>query len=73
MKSTRFLTLICAAALTSGCASNLPTGPLFCDVESVRTFTPAELDARAPFPENLRRDLATNERGARWCGWGQAG
>ena len=69
----RFLTLICAAALTSGCASSIPTGPLFCDVESVRSFTEAELDARAPFPGNLRLDLATNERGARWCGWGQAG
>jgi hypothetical protein len=50
----------------------LTSGPLFCDVESPRLFTPAELDAREPHPENLRRDLATNERGARWCGWGQA-
>lgn len=60
------------AFAVSGCASSIPAGPLFCDVEvGPRFYTEAELDARAPFPENLRRDLATNERGARWCGWGQ--
>ena len=65
--------MICLTAFVAGCArpNNPPVDPpvLFCDVEQPRVFTEPELQARAPFPANLRRDLATNERGREWCGW----
>ena len=72
---TSLATLICLTGFAAGCDQNnaaLTQGPLFCDVEVPRVFTEAELQARAPFPENLRRDLATNERGRDHCGWGQS-
>ncbi|MDD7969931.1 hypothetical protein [Roseinatronobacter alkalisoli] len=59
-------------ALTARCGPDLPApdgGPQFCDVEQPRRFTAAELDARRTFVENMRLDLATNERGAEHCGW----
>ena len=69
MKSKLSLLMIFAAVSMSGCATSLPTGPLFCDVESPRRFTSAEIDARVPFSANLQLDLATNERGRDHCGW----
>jgi len=68
------MTMICASVFLAGCDWFRPTeriaeGPLFCDVEQVRRFTQAEIDARAAFPANLRLDLATNERGRDSCGW----
>jgi hypothetical protein len=46
-----------------------PDGPLFCDVAEPRLFTPAELQARRPFPANLRLDLTHNQTGEAHCGW----
>lgn len=43
-------------------------GPLFCDVEEVRPFTREEAEYRAAnFPDNLRRDIKTNETFRREC------
>ena len=64
--------MICTTGFVAGCGPNdvpLSQGPLFCDVEQPRVFTEPEIQARAPFPANLRRDLATNERGRDHCGW----
>jgi len=46
-----------------------PDGLLFCDGVEPRRYTQAEINARAPFPANLRRDLAQNNLGEKHCGW----
>ena len=72
---TRFLTLICATSLITGCAYP-PSEPSvvvddaanFCDVEEPRRFTRIELDWRAEnAPDNLRKDHKTNETWDREC------
>ena len=54
--------VICGLFLMAGCStSDLPTGPLFCDIEEPRRFTQEEIDWRADnAPWNLRRDYKTN-------------
>ena len=59
----------------------LPTGCFLSDAEPVADptafycqqtedfrYTQAELDARAPWPENLAREFRGNERRDLWCG-----
>lgn len=58
--------MIFAACLMLGCAPRPPTlvadpQPNFCDIETPRRFTQAELDWRATnAPGNLRLDFNTN-------------
>jgi hypothetical protein len=50
--------------------NNVPDAKVaFCDVETQRDFTRAELDARKPFRKNLEADLVTNQTGEQNCGW----
>jgi len=70
MRLTRWMITICATGFVAGCAPDpLPATLAFCDVERPRLFTAGEIDARAPYPDNLRLDLGTNERGREHCGW----
>ena len=70
MKSIRLMMTFCGIGLIAGCGPDpLPAALAFCDVERPRLFTAGELDARGPYPDNLRLDLATNERGREHCGW----
>jgi hypothetical protein len=71
VKWTTYLTISCAAFLTTGCGQKEPTiveAPLFCDVEEPRRFTQEEIDWRAAnAPWNLRRDYKTNLTWDREC------
>lgn len=65
--------MICAAVPLSGCVKPAveDRGPYFCDVEEMRVFSQAEVDARISVgPTNFRKDLKTNETGKAHCGWG---
>lgn len=72
---TRYLTPILAGlCLTAGACQPEPLAEpalAFCDAAEPRRFTQAELDARAAFPVNLRKDFKDNKTGERECGWFQ--
>ena len=71
MRSTTFLTALCALFLLSGCGPkeiDVVEDAKFCDVEEPRKFSQAELDWRAEnAPWNLRRDFKTNTTWEREC------
>lgn len=73
MRLTRYLTVILAPFLITGCTppplQPVSENPNFCDLEERRVFTQEELDWRAAnAPWNLRRDWKTNTTWDRECG-----
>lgn len=66
MKAVAALMLVLPLSICN--PSEIPTGPLFCDVEEPRRFTQGEWDWRsANAPWNLRRDVKTNAAWAEEC------
>ena len=69
MRKILMMTAFSMLLAGGSCQMQAANSPLFCDVEQVRRFDRAELEARKPFRRNLEADLVTNQTGEKHCGW----